>query len=532
MNTPMVSAKNLEMAAYYDELPYQSYSFPQSTPEHMEAVAHIFGLTTPKIATARVLELGCASGGNLLPFAARYPNARAVGVDISKVHIGQANDMLKRTGLKNIRFEQKDLSAIDASFGTFDYIICHGVYSWVPEEVQDAIHRICAQCLSATGVAYISYNVYPGWKTREIVRDAMLYRGGARQPLERLSFGRGMIDFMHKVAVPQSALKVALDEIKPLIDRSAPYYLLHDFLEPVNIPVYFHEFTARAKVHETAYLADTTVSTMFASNYSAEIAEPLLKECTTQAELEQYLDFISNRTFRQTLLVRDSQASAIQYRLNSARFDKLSYAGFFEEQKELRQKDDPANKKYYRSLIGSIFITGLSGHAIAEALNEAWPATLSFDALLEKIVKKTTLSKEDCRKALQGFAEEGVIKGYLRFRKTPVECATQLDDKPAINAALRKVLQGLKIPSVCVWNNWHEPVSLEGLEVLVASRLDGSRTIKDLVRDIDKLLDEHSRKPDEKLAALIKPEELKTDLEKKITAILKRMQKTAILEKN
>lgn len=531
---PVSRTDNTRVADYYDIAPYQSYPFAQSAPEHLEAVACLFGLDAPAAGQARVLELGCASGGNLLPFAARNPEAKAVGVDISKVHIEQANKSLRTMELKNIRFEQMDLAHIDGSFGTFDYIICHGVYSWVPEEVQQAIHRICSKCLSPAGVAYVSYNVYPGWKAREIVRDAMLFRGGERAPLERLSFARGMIDFMHKVAQPHSALKVALDEIKPLIDKSAPYYLLHEFLEPYNVPVYFNRFLDRASAGKMVYLAEAAVSPMFVSNYGSDIAEPLLRECTTQPMLEQYLDFISNRQFRQTLLVHEEQAAKIRYRLDERQLEKLSWAGLFEEQNDQRQKDDPANKTYYNSLIGSIYITGLIGHAIAEALNQAWPATVSFDDLLKKVVQETTLDQEQCRKALQGFVEEGVIKGYLRLRKTPVNCAKTIQDlsafSPKVSRELHRILMNtFSDQDISVWNAWHQPVNLTPFEVLVGRRLDGKRNIEAIISQICQLVEKHTTGPQSELTRITNLDSIRPELQAHITKAVEKFRKKALL---
>lgn len=529
-----IGVGNAKVADYYDETPYQSYPFPQSTPEHLEAVASLFGLNSPAIATATVLELGCASGGNLLPFAARNPEATTVGVDLSKVHIEQANAVLKRMELTNVRFEQKDLSDITASFGTFDYIICHGVYSWVPEEVQEAIHRIARECLSKTGICYISYNTYPGWKAREIVRDAMLFRGGDRESADRLRFARGMIDFMHKVARPASALKVALDEIKPLIDKSAPYYLLHDFLEPYNIPVYFNRFMERANTGKMAYLAEAAVAPMFASNYGSDIAEPLLKECSTQVVLEQYLDFISNRPFRQTLLVHEDQAAHIRYQLESKRLENLSFAGFFEIRKDLREKDDPAARRYYNSLVGPIHITGLAGHAIASALEDAWPATLSFDALLNSLVKTTALEREQCRMALQGFVEEGVIKGYVRFRKTGVNCAAGGKDAdkqvPQISKELRRILMTTSSQQdISVWNAWHEPVNLTSFEVLVGRHLDGKRSQNTLVNAVRKLIERHRKSPQSELKWITDLDAIETELDARIEAVIQNYRRKALL---
>ncbi len=490
MNKMVALARNQEIAAYYDALPYQSFCFPQSAPEHLEAVALLFGLTPPPSARARVLELGCASGGNLLPFAERNPKAQAVGVDISKVHIAQANATLGKMQIKNVRFEQSDISDIDASFGTFDYIICHGVYSWVPEDVQNAIIDIASKCLAQDGVAYISYNTYPGWKTREIIRDAMQFRGGNRQPEDRLRFARGMIDFMHKVAKPNSTLKATLDEIKPLIDRSAPYYLLHDYLEPYNSPVYFTDFVTAAQEHSLTYLADTSLPSMFASNFGPDIAEPLLRECPdSQIMLEQYLDFITNRPFRQTLLVPRQKVPAIKYRLDPERFRNFHYAGFFEVQDDRRQPDDPANKEYFNSLIGSIHITGVAGNTLAKLLNNAWPSTLGFEELLDALVEQTKLDRRQCQTALTAFVEEGIIKGYLRFRKSPIECATTIARKPEINAALRNALLNTHVAApISVWNGWHEAVTLSPLDVMIARRLDGKKTIQEASTDLKAII--------------------------------------------
>ncbi|MBP8747530.1 MAG: class I SAM-dependent methyltransferase, partial [Brachymonas sp.] len=152
----------------YDQTPYQSRPFPQSAPERLQAIAHIFGVDAPAASTARVLELGCSAGGNLIAVAVRHPKLRAMGVDVSGVQIAYGQQVLQSSGISNAELRQASIEEIDESWGTFDYIICHGVYSWVPEHVCNAILRVCQQRLSSNGVAYISYNTYPGWKSREI----------------------------------------------------------------------------------------------------------------------------------------------------------------------------------------------------------------------------------------------------------------------------------------------------------------------------------------------------------------------------
>src|ERR1700736_2688121 len=73
------------LRADYDKTPYTSNSYPQSAPGQLAAIGYLFGLDTPEVATARVLEIGCGAGGNLIAVAAAHPRARVVGIDLSQV---------------------------------------------------------------------------------------------------------------------------------------------------------------------------------------------------------------------------------------------------------------------------------------------------------------------------------------------------------------------------------------------------------------------------------------------------------------
>jgi len=164
-----------DVRAGYDENPYESYAHPFSAPGQLAAVAWVLGLEPPDASSASVLEIGCAAAGNLIPFAAMHPRSRALGIDLSRVHIAEGSRRVRALGLENVELLCGDIAHLDlAALGQFDFVICHGVYSWVPDEVQDAILAACGQLLTPSGVAYVGYNTYPGWKAREIVRDAMM----------------------------------------------------------------------------------------------------------------------------------------------------------------------------------------------------------------------------------------------------------------------------------------------------------------------------------------------------------------------
>ena len=147
----------------YDEVPYPSYPLPQSHPDHLATLATLLGLSPPTTERCRVLELGCASGGNLIPMALTSPDSRFVGIDLSREQIAEGQKTVEALGLTNIELRHLSILDVDDSFGPFDYIVCHGVYSWVPENVQDRILAICARNLVPEGIGYVSYNTYPGW---------------------------------------------------------------------------------------------------------------------------------------------------------------------------------------------------------------------------------------------------------------------------------------------------------------------------------------------------------------------------------
>ena len=412
------------LRADYDAVPYESHAFPQTAPGHMAAIAHVFGLDVPVVSSARVLEIGCSAGGNLIPFAACNPLARVVGIDLSQVQIEQGRRNVQRLGLRNLELLQGDIAAMDLqSLGQFDYIICHGVYSWVPENVQEAILSAFRALLAPKGVAYISYNVYPGWKAKEIVRDAMLLRGGDRgTPEEKLGYARGMIDFLEEVAPADSVLAIALADFRAEQTNARDYYVLHEHLETFNAPCYFLEFGRRAEPHRLAYLADAHPHVMFAVNYGEKVSVPLLKECgRSQILVEQYLDFVVNRTFRQSLLVHGGRGPQISYNLDRSRFGRLHFAAWLPPAGGETRLDE-SNQEYGEA--GRTLFTQDPGvKAAVDALSARWPWTMSRHELLDAVQARLGTGGVDAavdqESRIDDLLEALIIRGLARYRLEP-----------------------------------------------------------------------------------------------------------------
>src|ERR1700712_2338751 len=135
--TPLRKVEPDSVPTDYDLLPYPSMPLAYTQPAHLAALATLFGLAPPNAEQARVLELGCAAGGNIIPLAARFPQASFLGIDLSQRHIADGQDRIATLGLCNVRLQQSDLTTLELGNEEFDYIICHGVFSWVPEAARD-----------------------------------------------------------------------------------------------------------------------------------------------------------------------------------------------------------------------------------------------------------------------------------------------------------------------------------------------------------------------------------------------------------
>ncbi|TXT18292.1 MAG: hypothetical protein FD132_2122, partial [bacterium] len=283
----------------YDDLPYESVPITDTHPDYLGALARLFGVETAPVEACRVLELGCAGGGNLVPMAFHLPGSRFVGIDLARAHVDEASAWISELGLDNIQVLHRSVSDDLSDLGEFDYILAHGLYSWVPRPVQDAILAVCARQLAANGVAYVSYNTLPGWHARAGLRAMLLQHCAAGAPAsQRLAQAHGLFDFLEPALRlnPADDARGLLAEIEYL-RRAPPSYVYHEYLEETNEPVWFGEFMARARAAGLDYLADAGIASMLPETLGQE-AEAMLAGETDRIRREQLMDCARLRKFR------------------------------------------------------------------------------------------------------------------------------------------------------------------------------------------------------------------------------------------
>ncbi|MBI3274496.1 MAG: methyltransferase domain-containing protein, partial [Methylocystis sp.] len=386
-----LAAANASNSQHYDLVPYASNPFPLTRPASLAGVARLFGLDAPPIATARVLELGCASGGNLIPLAARFPQARFVGIDLSRQQVAEGRARIERLDLANIELQCRDLTEVDANDGAFDYIICHGVYSWVPYEVRQAILRIASQRLAPDGIAYISYNVLPGWRLRQGIRDSMLlYTGLEESPTLRISRARWLLNMMKEHAIGDTLYgrlwRVEAERLEQLSDG----HLSHEFIEDMNEAFSFSEFMADARRNGLFYLAEAELLSMAPENFGSDVGQ-IIREMSGDLlfPMEQNIDIVTGRPFRQTLLVHEQRRSAISRNLDPSRLQGLHLVAPL----GLSGVDDPDRPGawIFSDSAGSGQLTTTSvaaAHAIQRVI-ERLPASITVNELVEPLASKS-----------------------------------------------------------------------------------------------------------------------------------------------
>jgi cyclopropane fatty-acyl-phospholipid synthase-like methyltransferase len=140
-------------ARAYEEVTYPGYAYPQTHPARLEALARLFGLSPASAATCRVLELGCGDAANALAIAQTLPGATVVGVDASASAIARGRSLAAAAGLGNVELRTAEFSEVEslARVGPVDYVIAHGVYSWIAPAARGALLELTRRVLARRG---------------------------------------------------------------------------------------------------------------------------------------------------------------------------------------------------------------------------------------------------------------------------------------------------------------------------------------------------------------------------------------------
>lgn len=464
----------------YDRIAYRTLPMPQTHPDRLATIALLHGMAPRPVDQCRVLELGCGDGSNLIPMAYGLPGSEFVGVDLAATAVTSGAAAISALGLRNVVLHHLDVMDVSDAFGTFDYIIAPGLYSWVPEPVRDRILGICEAHLARHGVAFVSYNTYPGCHLRQAVWQILQFHvEGMTDPGERIAQARALAHFMADCPQADGSDGAVLgNEMRAVLDHS-PGLLFHDDLAVTNDPVYFRQFASHARRHRLQFLAEANVHEMQPQAYPPEIARKvwhLANESVVQKE--QYLDFLRNRRFRQTLLCREDVTLD---RLLQPEVLRGLHFGFparpFVERPDV---DSPGVVVEFRGRGDSTLSTD---HPIAKAamlhLGQVWPRLVGFDDLL-RAIGRSGASAADVG-ALRDILLAAYTGGLVELRTHAPHFALGPGPRPIASPVARLQLEhgpfvaSLRHTSVCIEDDL-------GRQLL--RLMDGTRTAEMLRHDL------------------------------------------------
>lgn len=442
----MTTNTNDVQQTIYSELGYKSMPFPYTTPATLEAYAALVGISAPNPKTARVLELGATYGGNIISQALFNLDATFVGIELSQEQVEKGNEVIANAGLTNVSLVQSDIASIGSEIGTFDYIIAHGVYSWVDDGVKDALLRLIDEHLAEDGIAYVSYNTYPGWHTMEEVRQLMMFSNRDKAQFnhkEKVLHGKTIGSIVGSQILKYDNLKERnskfLGALRSVMQKDE-YYVGHDHLEPNNDPVYFYQFNDHLEAHNLAYLCDADLTLSMVRSFDADIADTLDKlALNDHVAQEQYLDFMLDTTFRKSIICKAKHAESVTYDMGNPELvnsvpmrtiiNSFTYTILFNEEALSIFENDIVRDTFQSIIKDGGQFNMIEALAIVKAANDA---AKGDDASLEAAVD-----------ALYVAMAEHIVRGGLRFLKHPHPKAYYMEGQSFVPARFTKFVKAL-----------------------------------------------------------------------------------------
>ena len=514
--------KNSKIEKSYDELTYKSAAFAQSSPYKLEACATLLGINPPPCKNAKVLEIGCSFGGNLIPFAVNNENAKVVGIDLSGEQIRRGKEIVKEIGLSNLELIHGDICEFKSD-EKFDYIIAHGVFSWVPDFVKEAILRVIRENLSENGVAFISYNTYPGWKVKDVVRDLMLLaaekKEGIRDKLEAakealLVYKDFLLTKDNEYYEKKIPAKMLMHWVEEVLSKS-DFYIAHEFLEDINDPFYFKDFNSMLVKNGLTYLCEYTLEDIFVPDLGiSKVDDYKNDKFKDRIDLEQFMDIVNNKVFRQSLIVHSEAYEKIANKqIGPSDINKIHVVADFVK------KDDGWYDKF------ALMPQDISW--LCEVFYKMYPASINLSQILEILPEDKLVVYSAFVRLLTNSASAMIVKDDLK----DIEYAPNYSRlKTNLTGYIKYFLNHKDNADITFANKFGLTERLDRLDYYIFLLLDGKNNLEEITAKSLKFVKENSIKISDKNGKELKNDKLVTHLKGYIVGTAKIASMLYLLE--
>lgn len=468
----------------YESVNYVALPYSQTHPVHLATLSQLHGLEPVNPRRCRYLEVGCASGENIIAMACALPESEFVGIDLSENTIAKGKALVDRLGLHNVRLTAGDLMRFPDNSQPYDYIVAHGFYSWVPEVVQQRLWLLYQKLLAPRGIGYISYNTYPGCYLRRMMWEMMQFHTSqVDDPEGKVYQAKAFLQFLGTAQSNHGEVVSTIrHEIDQLMHQRRDYVIYHDDLAPINTPIYFHQFVSAASNYGLQFLSEADYFEMGYIHLPEKVQSHLrMIEQNDFLLKEQYLDFLKLRRFRESLVCRAEHQldrAVTPERVKQQLF--TSRAQFTKEFKLAAEEETTFSQEKGAKITLNHPLSKLA----LRLLGSTYPAHWSFSALCDQ-------SNQQLQEA--GLPSSTPDDENLLVKTLLSACSVGLVDMHcmapamALSPPLRPrvfplVAEQLKGGTRLVTNLMHIPVNIESDFVAALLQLcDGSRSRDDLI---------------------------------------------------
>ena len=387
-----------------------------------------------------------------------------------------AEEFRAAVGLDNVRLEVRDILDDRRALEEFDYIIAHGVYSWVPKPVQDALLGLCRDHLSPNGIALVDYNVAPGWHVRAFcaIWFNITSEAAARpkSPFKRLCALWIMLPAISSRQPPRSpnpwaicnvGLPVSPGTISPMNSATA-------IMRPCRSPILPNAPAPRLDI-----LGDADITHVVPAAFAASVAAKLDQVAGDDyIQREQYIDFLRGRDFRRTLLMKQRPNIArpiLPQALSRLHFTTMA-----------RLEASPQGPMFSCPDGAKLHTTNHGLFLALSALCKAGPQGLTFESLLQHAAPQMpVVSAESFGASLLEVVAGGVVQVHAH----PPRATNDASEKPLASAVARAMARSGEVVTSLLQRDWR----VDAFEKNLLRLLDGTRDRQNLASSLLQMIE-------------------------------------------
>jgi SAM-dependent methyltransferase len=300
-----------DLHGYATDVPYLRDFKRQLAPAWLDHVALVAGFEPPARNSGFAwCDLGCGQGVTASILAATHPGGTFHAIDAMSAHIDHARRLSAEAAIPNVSFHAVDFTAAaDLDLPPFDYIVAHGVYSWVDAANQAALRQFFDRRLKPGGLVYVSYNAMPGWARdlpfQRLTRE--LAGGFSGNSASRFAAALGIVRTLAAADVAALVPSFIVGELEQRLEDYTPPYLVHEFMPAGWQPLYVTEVRAAMKAIGFAPVGSATLIENLDPLVLRANAHEMLGAIVDEDLRELVRDFYLDQRFRCDVFARGNR---------------------------------------------------------------------------------------------------------------------------------------------------------------------------------------------------------------------------------